>query len=426
MIVAEQYAWLSSLQRFGIKLGLEQVAELLAAVGDPHRRLRFVHLAGTNGKGSIGALLAAGFSHAGLRTGFYTSPHLIEVRERFRMDGRAIAEKPLAKLIACLRPAAERMAAAGRCPTYFEVTTVLAALHFAESGADLVIWETGMGGRHDATNVVMPVVSVITGIGMDHCAHLGATEAAIAGEKAGIIKAGVPVFRGAMSAEAAAVIDAVASQRGAPLQVIEDASVQLSGKADGRRRVAWRGHEFEISLPGAMQLRNAALAAAVARHLAPGFGRSPEVVLSGFARARWPGRRQRLPDGTLLDGAHNPPAIADLAAELAAEFPGERFDLVFGCLADKEAGEMLRQLIPLAASARFVPVPGGGRAAAEPAELAAAWRREGGAPATVCSSLDEALAAPVAANRRLVAGSLYLAGAVLSKYGMLDQVLNLY
>lgn len=139
------FDWLLGLQRFGIKLGLEQVLELLAAVGHPHARLRFVHLAGTNGKGSVGALLSAGFTAAGCRCGFYTSPHLISVTERFRMDGKAIADAELARLIERLRPAAERMAAAGRCPTYFEVTTVLAAMHFADCGADIVVWETGMG-----------------------------------------------------------------------------------------------------------------------------------------------------------------------------------------------------------------------------------------------------------------------------------------
>lgn len=419
----EPFVWLTSLQSFGIKLGLAQVEELLAAVGHPERRLRFVHLAGTNGKGSVGALLAAGCTHAGLRTGFYTSPHLISVTERFRIDGKAIPEAKLAELIQRLRPAAERMAEAGRCPTYFEVTTVLAALHFADRGVDLVIWETGMGGRFDATNVITPLVSVITGIGLDHLAHLGATEAAIAGEKAGIIKAGVPVFRGPMSREACAVIDAAARAQQAPLTPVEEACVLRSGDSGGRRQVSWQGTEFILTLPGTMQLRNAALAAAVVGYLATTLGFSREVALAGFARARWPARRQRLADGTLIDGAHNPPAVVDLAAELAQEFPGERFTLVFGCLADKDAGTMLSALVPLVAAAWFVPVPGSGRAAADPATLAAVWARLGGVPATV-ADLETALAAPTP-FRRLVAGSLYLAGAALARYGMADQVLDL-
>jgi dihydrofolate synthase/folylpolyglutamate synthase len=316
------------------------------------------------------------------------------------------------------------MAEAGRCPTYFEATTVLAAMHFADCGADIVVWETGMGGRFDATNVVTPLASVITGIGLDHTAYLGSTEAAIAGEKAGIIKPGVPVFCGRMGKEAAAVMDEVAAAQGAELSWIVDPCVSLAEEADGVRRVAWRGIEFPLALPGEIQLWNGALAAAVLDHLCPRLGIARDRALAGFGRIRWPGRRQRLANGTIIDGAHNPPAMAALAEELPRNYPGETFTLVFGCLADKDAADTLRPLVPLAAAAWFVPVPGGGRAAADPAGLAALWTQLGGiAPA--CMDLDEALAASVS-DRRLVTGSLYLAGAALARYGMTDSVLHIY
>jgi dihydrofolate synthase/folylpolyglutamate synthase len=288
----------------------------------------------------------------------------------------------------------------------------------------MVVWETGMGGRFDATNVVAPLVSVITGIGLDHLAHLGNTEAAIAGEKAGIIKPGTPVFCGKMSDEAMAVMVATAADRQAPLEQVLDACNVLADNARGVRRVAWRGTEFPLSLPGAVQLRSAALAAAVITHLAPKLGFDRERALSGFGKVRWAGRRQLLPDGAFLDGGHNPPAAAELANELGAIFPKERFTLVYGCLADKDAAEVLRPFVPLVTAARFVPVPGGGRATAEPATLAATWTRLGGASPT-CTDLVSALSEP-AANRRLIIGSLYLAGAVLAHYGMTDQVLNIY
>jgi dihydrofolate synthase/folylpolyglutamate synthase len=418
------FDWLLGLQRFGIKLGLDQVLELLAAVGNPHARLSFVHLAGTNGKGSVGALLSAGFTAAGCRCGFYSSPHLVAVTERFRMDGKAIAETDLARLIERLRPAADRMAAVGRCPTYFEVTTVLAAMHFADCGAEIVVWETGMGGRFDATNVVTPLASVITGIGLDHMAHLGTTEAAIAGEKAGIIKPGVPVFCAPLGEAAQTVMVETAARNGAALHQVSEPCQLLAEDLAGLRHVTFLGHTFPLALSGAIQLWNAALAATVLAYLGPRLGIRLETALAGFGRVRWPGRRQTLADGTVVDGAHNPPAMAALAAELPGAFPGERFALVFGCLADKDATDTLRHLVPLASAACFVPVPGGGRAAADPVALADLWRRLGGVAPT-CAELPDALAGPCC-GRRLVTGSLYLAGAALARYGMADALLDIH
>ena len=210
----ESSAYLDSLMMFGIKLGLDQVTELLDSVGSPQLNLRFIHLAGSNGKGSCGAMLNAGLRGAGLKVGFYCSPHLLSVRERFRVDGQAISEDDFARMVTRFRPAIERMKDDNRCPTYFELTTAMAALYFAEQKVEFVIWETGMGGRLDATNVVDPVCSVITSISKEHCEYLGETIEEIAVEKAGIIKAGRPVFIGDLPTEADEIIVEHAEQLG--------------------------------------------------------------------------------------------------------------------------------------------------------------------------------------------------------------------
>ena len=188
--------WLTSLHKFGIKLGLEQTRRLAELCGNPDRDLRFIHLAGTNGKGSTGAMLERALRGSGWKTGFYSSPHLISVCERFRINGCAVSEREFIRQANVVKKAAETMAAAGASVTYFEATTVMAMLMFKEHNCDYVIWETGMGGRLDSTNIVQPVISVITGIALDHEKFLGSTVADIAGEKAGIIKVGVPLVTG--------------------------------------------------------------------------------------------------------------------------------------------------------------------------------------------------------------------------------------
>jgi len=243
-------AWLYGTQTFGIKLGLDNTRRLLAAAGDPHERLKFLHVAGTNGKGSVCAMLDSVLREGGVRSGLFTSPHLVEFRERIRVDGVEIPEEAAAEGLTLLRDASSTW---DHQPTFFEITAALAAWWFDRAGAEIVVWETGMGGRLDATNVVTPLVSVITPIGLDHQRWLGSTLAEIAGEKAGIIKSGVPVVCGPQDQEALAVIKAKTKAQSSSF-------LEVTAPYDG-----------PLSLPGAHQQWNAAsaLAALDAADLVP-------------------------------------------------------------------------------------------------------------------------------------------------------------
>ena len=248
-------AYFNALDMNGIRLGLDATRELARRCGDPENELRFIHLAGTNGKGSTGAMLECALRRAGLKTGFYTSPHLVYLRERFRIAGKAVSEARFARATEEL----VKLADGGRF-SYFETATVLAMKLFAEEKCDVVVWETGMGGRLDATNVVTPIASVITNIAFDHMKALGNTLAAIAGEKAGIVKAGVPVFYGVMPDEARQVIEARAAELKSPCigpGEAEPATAKLVESPDGRVRQCfdYGGHEIELPLLGRMQRR---------------------------------------------------------------------------------------------------------------------------------------------------------------------------
>ena len=234
MNYAGALAWLYGTQTFGIKLGLENTLRLLAAAGNPHERLRFLHVAGTNGKGSTCAMMDAILRAAGYRSGLYTSPHLVDFRERIRLDGAMIPEDAVAEGLTLLREAAETR---DHAPTFFELTTVLAAWWFARQSPDYVVWETGMGGRLDATNAVTPEVAVITPIGMDHEKWLGDTIEEIAGEKAGVIKSRVPAVSAPQVPEVRAVIEARAADAGmSPVFVSEPWSGEVSCLSGSHQR----------------------------------------------------------------------------------------------------------------------------------------------------------------------------------------------
>jgi len=253
--------FLSGLEFFGVKLGLEQPRELFRRCGNPHEGLKFIHVAGTNGKGSVCALLSGGLTAAGFRTGFYSSPHLVSARERLRFNGRAIPEDEFNGLIRSLIPVVDSMKADGFKPTYFEVMTVAAAKWFCERKCEFVVWETGMGGRLDATNIVTPTLTVITGISVDHEQYLGEDETAIAVEKAGIIKQGVPLCLGVLPPSADSVISDRAREMNAPITrigrdcKIEDESDLLprDGISCFRQAFLVNGHHIEIMLGGIHQ-----------------------------------------------------------------------------------------------------------------------------------------------------------------------------
>jgi dihydrofolate synthase/folylpolyglutamate synthase len=327
---AEQF--LEYLQTSGIKLGLENTARLLAALDNPHRDLRIVHVAGTNGKGSVCAMIAAALTQAGYRTGLFSSPHLVSVRERFQIDGCVIATDTFTSLICELRTrAAALFDETSHSPTYFEFITALAFEYFRQSAVDFAVIEVGMGGRLDSTNLVTPIVSVITTIAHDHTGALGDSIAAIAGEKAGIIKPHVPIVCGETAATAVEVIKAVAAAKQAPIyrrgHDFDVANVVLPAAAgDGPLppqscQVTWRDHsvQLEMRLPGRHQAENAATAFATLQVLRQqGIKLSADAVTAGIGGAKWPGRFDQRPGGIIIDVAHKSGGTDAVAATSGA------------------------------------------------------------------------------------------------------------
>jgi dihydrofolate synthase / folylpolyglutamate synthase len=371
-------------------LGLERIVALLATLGNPQDRLPPVfHVAGTNGKGSTCAFLRAILEAAGKTVHVYTSPHLVRFNERIRVAGKLIDDEDLAPLLSEVLNRAEAYAIG---PSFFEATTAAALLAFSRTPADYCVIEVGLGGRLDATNVVTPLVCGIAQVGIDHQAFLGDSLAEIAGEKAGIAKAGVPLICLSQAPEALTRIEAVAAEAGAPL-LLEGRDWQID-------------KTLAPSMAGAHQLRNANLAAQMAVQA----GIAEDAIRAGIANAHWPARLQKLSPGPLtgtkqvwIDGAHNPAAAAVLATELAAN-PRH---LILGILANKDADGIIAPLAVHALSLTFVAVPH--HDSHDPDALAARW---GGKAA---ASLVEALAG--IDDNILIVGSLYLAGEALRLNG---------
>ena len=394
-----------SLDIFGIRLGLDATAELAAKAGAPQRQLRFIHIAGTNGKGSTGAMLERAFRNCGLVTGFYSSPHLIDIRERFRIDGKAVSEERFRTLTEQLKTAAGD----GKY-SYFEFATVLAMLIFAQAKADIVIWETGMGGRLDATNIVTPEASVITNIALDHQKHIGDTLAAIAGEKAGILKPGRPLFHGVLPPEAHAVILARAAELGCP--VFPPREPVPSANADGS--FVYDGRRIAPGLPGRMQRENFRIVYEILKYFAPRFGFPLETALAGVRLVRWPARFQQIGARLIVDGGHNPDGVRALVESVREKFPGEKFTVVYAAFGDKHAENCLPFLREIAAEFVFTSVNTPGRETFTPDALT---KLADGVPAKTAAAPVEAVETALSGPRRvIVSGSLYLAGMVLEHY----------
>ena len=300
----------------GVSFGIDRMRAFASALGNPERAVPLIHVAGTNGKGSVSAMLASILRAAGERVGMYTSPHLVRLGERVQVDGVPLTEAEIMAYVTELDPLVAELerATPGEAPSFFEFMTAMAFLQFARRGCDVGVVEVGLGGRLDATNIITPAVSVITSIGLDHCEMLGDTLAKIAAEKAGIIKPGVPVVMGRLPAEAEAVVRAVAAERGAPLHSVREV---FGGAVENYPRAA---------LEGDYQRFNAATATLAARVMPARFGVTAERILQGLANVAWPGRwqRARLSDGRLivLDASHNPEGaevLDGLLAKLVAE-----------------------------------------------------------------------------------------------------------
>lgn len=393
----EAVAWLYASQLHGIKLGLENIQRLAEAldieVSGP-RAPKFLHVAGTNGKGSVCAMLDACCRAAGLRTGLFTSPHLITFRERIRLNGGMISEADAAEGLTKIRDLAADW---DHAPTFFEITTALALAWFQKQGAEVVALETGMGGRLDATNVVSPAACVLTPIDLDHQQYLGETLPEIAREKAGIIKPGVPVISAPQAEEVRATFDTIASERSTQVHYIDS---PLEG--------------IELALAGSHQPWNAALA--VQTLSLAGLPVSDEAIARGLREVSWPGRFQQIRDRFIIDGAHNPAAARRLAQTWREVYGDKRASLILGILRDKDMRGIFEALLPIAG--RILVVPVANPRSATPQELAriigqVAPRQE----SIAVRDLPAAIRIAQSMERRtLITGSLFLAGEALAYF----------
>lgn len=405
--------YLASLEFHGIKLGLDNIRHLMADAGDPQLRYPTVHVAGTNGKGSVVAFTASILRAAGFKVGRFTSPHLFDVNERFLVDGDPISVADLDRHIEFFRAAAERLP---NSPTYFELCTAVALRHFAESNVDIAVIEVGMGGRFDSTSIIQPVACAITNIAMDHMAYLGDTIEAIAFEKAGIIKPGVPTVVGERMPTPFDVIESVAQERNARL-VLKGRDFTYGptvparpGERAAHPHISYRGPRISIAgaqlgLAGMHQVENAALATALIETIHERFSISEDAVIAGLRDARWPCRLERVCDDppVYIDIAHNPAAAQRLVESLPPCV------VVFAASSDKNVGEMLHGLRPILS--KLILTEFDGTRATPVTQLSAA---AGTIEHEICATLRDAIAAGIkAASSRiplLITGSIFTAG----------------
>jgi dihydrofolate synthase/folylpolyglutamate synthase len=406
------------------KFGLSNTALLAEALGNLHLKIPCVHIAGTNGKGSTAAMLESILGAAGLRTGLYTSPHLERINERIRIDGQDVSDASFAAAWTRVHSTIERLLAEGKLeahPTYFECVTAMAFVAFADAGVGFAIYEVGLGGRLDSTNIVQPEVAVITSIDFDHENFLGHSIAEIAGEKAGIIKPGIPVVSSAERPEARGVIARRASETKSRLVEIDAVwKVEMTGVSNGcyrataRSTVSPRKIAVEPPLAGRFQVRNALAAATAAQLLTErGFKIAPEALEGGIRAARWPGRLERLQEGpsVYLDGTHNPSGAKQLLEFWKENFAGQRILLVYGAMRDKAVDEIAGLLFPAADTVILTePLQPRAISASLLAEMTAHLARESAVVRDPAEALERAMAMAGANDAVFATGSLYLVG----------------
>jgi len=400
--------FLFSLERFGMKFGLANITRLCAALGDPQNAFTSIHVAGTNGKGSVTAMVDAALRAAGHRSARYTSPHLVRLEERFVIDGVEASSDALDRSAARVQRAALALVASGALealPTFFECTTAVAFDLFREADVDVAVLEVGLGGRLDSTNVVSPIATAIVSIDFDHQAQLGNTIESIAAEKAGIVKSGVPMICGRVPPEALAVISRICEERGAPL-VRADDDAALAGRVD----------RIPLSLPGAHQRENALVALRLLETIDadPRHGIRVDAAArrKGLSTAVWPGRLETIDHGgcrVLLDAAHNPAGARALAEYVRSVSPqGATF--VFGAMKDKDVSQMLAPLVPIARTIVCTTAP---TARAMPADELASVAKSLGMVVQTVPDPFEAVEEGCRCDRLVVvAGSIFLIGPV--------------
>lgn len=423
-------------QAAAAKFDLQNISTLAEALGHPERKYRSVHIAGTNGKGSTAAFTESILRRAGIRTGLYTSPHLERINERIRVNGEEISDEGFAQAFTKLQKLIENLLAQGKLrahPTFFEVVTALAFEYFATAGVEIGVFEVGLGGRLDATNILLPEVSVITRVDFDHENFLGHSMEEIAREKAGIIKAGVPLVLAEQRAEAREVIVKRAAEMDAPVfETEQEFRVENIGIADGCVRadvLEWkRGERFRVApkLRGKFQLGNVLNAMGVAHILKKhGADISISAVEDGIANAIWPGRIEKLqsePD-VYLDGAHNPSAARELANFLNENFEGRRVVLLFGAMRDKAVDEIAGILFSHANSVIFTqPKTSRAISAAQLADVAGEYAGQFRVIPDAQAALEEALATASPQDAIFITGSLYLVGELRQYWRTRSQV----
>lgn len=420
MTYEEALSYIHSICWKGSKLGLDRTRELLGKLDDPQKELKFIHIAGTNGKGSTAAMLSSILEEAGYRVGLYTSPFINRFNERMQVNHQPIPDEELAALTEYVRPHADAMADS---PTEFELITALAMVWFARQNCDIVVLEVGMGGELDSTNIIdAPEAAVIAAMGMDHVKELGPTMADIARAKAGIIKEGGRVVSYGGNPEADEVIAAVCRARNASLcqpdfSAIVPGDFSLEGQTFSYK--GWRG--LRIPLVGAYQMNNAAVVLETVEVLRQrGWSVSDEAVRQGLADTRWPARFEvlRRDPVFIVDGGHNPHGIRATAESLSRLFPGRKITFVTGVMADKDVEHILGLIVPLAD--QFFTVRPDNPRAMDAGELAARIEAMG-AKATACASVqdgvDRAIQAEGPHGVACALGSLYMSGEVRSCFG---------
>ena len=412
-------SYLYGLQKFGIKFGLSKTEILLRAFANPQQDLQFIHIAGSNGKGSVAAILASIYDRMGCRVGLFTSPHLIDFRERFQINGRMISQDRTLTLIREIREKTDTL----EPPTFFEFVTALAIIYFQREKVDIAIMEVGLGGRLDATNVIQPLVSVITTITREHQDYLGKTLEKIALEKAGIIKAGVPLVAGVTQKKIRGLLEDLCQRKGSPLFLAgRDFRTRKTGKGEfnylGPGSLVGEGEEalkdLQLGLLGDHQIRNAGLALTVVRLLSEkGFADHPEKIRQGLREAAWPGRLEVLSEKprVLLDGAHNPGAMRALSQSLRREFTYRRLFLLIGMMKDKDLKGTLKAIVPLA-DALFLTRAEYDRSA-DPQELLRllpALKTKASVFSTLPAALNQALKEARPEDLICITGSLFVVG----------------
>ena len=417
MNYTETLAYLDGLGKFGIHLGMERIEALLKELGNPEQKVRTIHVTGTNGKGSVTSMITNILLVSGLKVGKFTSPHLVRYNERIEVDGKEISDEDFALVVTAVRRAVENVMVKGTDqPTQFEVLTAAAFLHFALQKLDYAVIEVGLGGLWDSTNVITPVVSVITNVSLDHTDRCGKTVEEIAMQKAGIIKDGIPVVTAA-EGEALGPIQAMSLFKQAPLYIYGKAFTgqEVSSSMDGQTFTLSAGDyhsNYDVKLPGAHQILNTAVAVVAAKLASKQDSRINEMALhQGVALTKWPGRLERIsqkPD-VILDGAHNPAGAAVLRAALDKYYSGKKICFIFGMMGDKDISQVITTLFRKEDTVYTVRADEGARAA-EPEALAEQIGPQAKVMHDLTTAYKTALAEVGEDGLVCVCGSLYLVG----------------